>query len=961
MAENTPDYKSTIKLPQTEFPMKGNLPTLEPQIIKKWEENKIYQKMVAKNKGPGKKQFVMPDGPPYANAALHIGHQLNKTLKDIIIKYKNMSGFSAPFIPGWDCHGLPIEHAVLKDLGSKASGKTNQEIRTLCREHAQKWVNFQREQFRRMGVLADWENPYLTMDSDYEAEEVREFARAYKNGNIYLGTKPVYWNWTLQTALADAEVEYHQHKSPAIYVKFTVEDVDTLKRLGPAASTKKTSFVIWTTTPWTLPANLGICLNADFDYGIFDTGSDNIILAKGLKESFEKETGLTLTEKSQFKGKDLERGNARHPFIDRNSLIVLGDHVTMEAGTGCVHTAPGHGADDYKVGIKYGLGILSPVGPNGTFTAEVPEFQGQNIFKANPLIIEKLRASGHLLGFKEIEHSYPHCWRSKTPLIFRATAQWFIGLDLESTQIRKKTLNAIDEKIQFFPQWGQARLRAMMENRPDWCLSRQRNWGVPIPIFYCKKTGHPLADFDVMMKVADLMENGGGLEAYHKINPMDLIGDFKKLSFYQASEFSRELKNDPLYGSEGFVQGNDILDVWFDSGVCHAAIQKRREGMSYPADIYLEGSDQHRGWFNTSLLSAMATNGTPPYKALLTHGFVTDSQGFKMSKSKGNVIDPMDVAKQNGIEILRLWSVYEDYGQDLSCGKTELERVTETYRRIRNTMRFLLGATSDFDPTTNSIPHEKMTEIDQWALARLYELNKKITAAFEEYSFYKVYHALNTFFTVDLSATYLDILKDRLYTWKVDGVERRGSQTVLYHMTDYLVRMMAPILSFLAEESYGYMKTGGAKVESVFLLDFPVAPEQWNNPALLEKFQNLLVVRSEVQKQLEVLRANKTIGASLEGLVTITADGETLKSLQSFFGASSSSQSGLREFLIVSKVELKSGTFSVTAQKAPGEKCVRCWTYYDRSTEKPDGHSAEKLNVESKFPGICQKCIEALS
>ena len=914
----TPDYKATIRLPQTEFPMKGNLPTKEPEMIKKWEQNSIYQKMVAKNKG---RPFVLPDGPPYANGSIHIGHALNKTLKDIIIKYKNMSGFSAPFIPGWDCHGLPIEHAVMKGLGSKAKEKSENEIRELCRAEASKWVGVQKEQFRRLGVLADWSHPYLTMSPEYEAEEVREFARAYKTGSIYLGTKPVYWNWTLQTALADAEVEYHQHRSPSIYVKFDVKDPATLKRLGNPE--KPTSFVIWTTTPWTLPANLGICLSADFDYSIFDAGNENLIIAKGLKEFFEKETGLSLKEGFNFKGADLDRGVAQHPFIDRTSLIVLGPHVTLDAGTGCVHTAPGHGADDYKVGLKYDLPILSPVGPNGTYTEEVPEYKGINIFKANPMIVERLKESGHLLAYKEFEHSYPHCWRSKTPLIFRATPQWFIGLDLETTEIRKKTLKAFDQ-IKFFPPWGEARLRAMMENRPDWCLSRQRIWGVPIPIFYCRKTGQPLADYTVMMKVADVMEKEGGIDAFFKYPPEYFIGSFKTQGDF---------------GSEGFVHGKDILDVWFDSGVCHAAVQKRREGLAVPADIYLEGSDQHRGWFNTSLLSSMVTNGVPPFKALVTHGFVTDSQGLKMSKSKGNVVDPVEVGNKSGVEILRLWSAYEDYGQDLSCGNTELDRVTETYRRIRNTMRFLLGATNDFDPKKDQIEYQNLTEVDQWALDRLFDLTQKITDAYNEYSFYKVYHALNTFFTVDLSATYLDILKDRLYTWKPQGRERRGSQTVIYLMTDYLVRMMAPILSFLAEEVYTYMK--GDKQESVFLLNFPQAPAQWKNQALADRFIELIKVRTDVQKELEILRANKIIGASLEAHVKITADDNLLALLKAF--------SGLREFLIVSKVDLDKGSYKVHAEKATGEKCVRCWTY-----------STEIIHT-TEHSGICPKCVEALT
>lgn len=915
------DYKSTLRLPQTDFPMKGNLPTKEPLLIKEWEEKQIYQKMVAKNEG--KKSFVMPDGPPYANGSIHSGHALNKTLKDIIIKYKNMTGYSAPFIPGWDCHGLPIEHAVTKNLGAKAKEKTENEIRELCRAEASKWIEIQKNQFRRLGVLADWENPYLTMNPDYEAEEVREFARAFKTGAVYLGTKPVYWNWTLQTALADAEVEYHQHKSPSIYVKFEVKDPETLKKLG--SPTKPTFFVIWTTTPWTLPANLGICLHPDFDYEVCESQGVNLIVARELRVSVEKEIGQTLTPGFSFKGASLEQGLARHPFIDRDSLIVLGTHVTLEAGTGCVHTAPGHGADDYKVGLKYGLPILSPVGPNGTYTDEVPEYKGINIFKANPMIIERLKESGHLLAFKEFEHSYPHCWRSKTPLIFRATAQWFIGLDQPETQIRQKTLQAL-QQISFFPSWGEARLKAMMENRPDWCLSRQRIWGVPIPIFYCKKTGKALADYNVMMRVADVMEKEGGIDAFFKHPPEHFIGNFTPQGDF---------------GSEGFLHGKDILDVWYDSGVCHAAVQKRRQGLGVPADLYLEGSDQHRGWFNTSLLSSMVTNGHPPFKALVTHGFVVDSQGLKMSKSKGNVVDPQEVANKSGIEILRLWSVYEDYGQDLSCGQTELERVTETYRRIRNTMRFLLGTLSDFDFKKDQVSYEQMTELDQWALARLYELNQKVTAAYEEYSFYKVYHALNTFFTVDLSATYLDILKDRLYTWKATGRERRGSQTVLFLMTDYLIRMMAPVLSFLAEESYSYFS--GKEAESVFLLDFPVAPKAWDQPELVQKFATLLKVRSEVQKELEVLRAQKVIGASLEAQVQLNLEGDEYAVVSSF--------AGLREFLIVSSVTVSkaAGATRVLVQKAPGEKCVRCWTF------------SLDIGKSQKFPEVCGKCAEALA
>lgn len=918
MTTQAPDYKNTVLLPNTEFPMKGNLPTREPEMIKKWEADQIYQKLQKKNQG--KQKFVLPDGPPYANNNIHIGHALNKTLKDIILKYKGMTGHEAAFIPGWDCHGLPIEHAVLKNLGAKAKELTPEDVRKLCRNEAQKWVDIQREQFKRLGILADWQNPYITMAPDYEAEEVREFARAFDKGAVYLGVKPVYWNWTLQTALADAEVEYHQHKSPSIYVKFPIVDAATLKKIG--SPKLATSFVIWTTTPWTLPANLGVCLGPDFEYGVYQAGDECLVIAQKLKESVEKETGLTLTLISSFKGAELDRGLAKHPFYERSSLIMLGDHVSLDAGTGCVHTAPGHGADDYRVGLKYGLQILSPVGPNGTYTDEVPEYQGQNIFKANPLIVERLREVNALLAFKEFEHSYPHCWRTKTPLIFRATPQWFIGLDQPETEIRKKTLQALD-KVEFFPAWGESRLRSMMEARPDWCLSRQRTWGVPIPIFYCKKTGEPLAKTEIMMKVADVIEKEGGIDAYYKHAPEFFIGDFKATGDF---------------GSEGFRHGMDILDVWFDSGVCHAAVQRKRKSLAVPADLYLEGSDQHRGWFNTSLLSSMVTNGIPPYKALVTHGFVNDSQGFKMSKSKGNSVEPEQIASKSGAEILRLWCIYEDYGQDLTCGPDLLERVTETYRRIRNTMRFLLGANFDFDPTVHSVAYENMTEIDQWALARLSELNEKVTAAYEKYSFYEIYHALNQFFTVDLSATYLDILKDRLYTWKADGAARRSSQTALHLITVDLVKMMAPVLSFLAEEVYGYIK--GPKAESVFLTDFPQVNSKWKNQELLSRMTKLLEVRTAAQKQLEELRAQKIIGSSLEGSVKITAEGELLNILKS--------ASDLRELLIVSEVQLDQGPFSVVAKKADGEKCVRCWTY------------SKEIGKDSRFAGVCPKCVAAL-
>lgn len=926
----TPDYKNTIRLPQTDFPMKGDLPINEPKIIAKWENEKIYERLLEKNKN--NEGFTLPDGPPYANGSIHIGHALNKSLKDFVVKYKAMQGYFAPFVPGWDCHGLPIEHKVMKDLAEKKQVKNDQEILTLCRAEADKWVNHQREQFKRLGVMADWNNPYLTMSKEYEAEEVREFARAFKRGVIYQGVKPVYWNWTLKTALADAEVEYHDHKSPSIYVKFEVTDKATLQKLG--SPSEKTSFVIWTTTPWTLPANTGICLHPEFDYAVFATEingqKENLVIAKALKEFFEKEIGLTLTEKTVFKGADLELGKAQHPFINRDSIIVLGDHVTADTGTGCVHTAPGHGADDFRVGQKYNLPILNPVDDGGLYTEDFAEMKGTNIFKANPLIVEKLRTSGHLLKFSEFVHSYPHCWRSKTPLIFRTTAQWFIGIDQEQSQIRQKTLKALDE-VQFFPEWGRARFQAMMENRPDWCLSRQRIWGVPIPILTCVATGAPLADYDIMMKAADIVAEGG-IEAYYKTDANVLAG----------TNWKKPADAKPEFGTQGFKFGRDILDVWFDSGVCHAAVHSTYARFGYKntqADIYLEGSDQHRGWFNTSMLSSMATTEKPPFKALITHGFVNDSQGRKMSKSLGNVIDPNEVSSKSGSEIIRLWASYGDYGNDIGCGKEELTRVTETYRKIRNTMRFLLGSTSDFDFTRDQVPHAKMTQVDQWMLHQLYQLITDVTATYDKYEFYRVYHLLNHFFTVTLSATYMDVLKDRLYTWKHDGLPRRSAQTVLYVTTSSLIRMMAPILSFLAEETYSYFK--GKKEDSVFLESFPKANPEWNQPELHALFEKVLNVRGDVQKKLEELRAAKTIGSSLEASVQITADAETLQSLQAV--------KDLREILIVSKVDVKPGSYAVLAQKADGEKCVRCWVY------------SSDISKAEKTAGVCPKCVEALT
>lgn len=909
-----------VQLPKTDFPMKGNLAQTEPERIDAWKKNGVYEKIMSKSAPKG--LFTMPDGPPYANGKIHVGHVLNKVLKDIVVKYKNLAGYKAAFIPGWDCHGLPIELNVTKRLGPKRKEHSDAEVRKMCRDEAMSWVEKQKGQFERLGILADWENPYLTLHPEYEADEIRVLAKINDNGIFYRGEKPVYWDPALQTALAAAEVEYKDHKSLSIFVRFAMKDIPLGVKLSVA---HPVYMLIWTTTPWTLPANFAIALNADFSYGFYDTGKDILILAEDLKESVEKETGLTLTLLASKKGSDFEGLKAEHPFMNRDSQIILGDHVTLEAGSGAVHTAPGHGLEDYAVGLKYNLPVYSGVDEAGRMKPEVTLFAGLKLNESNPKIVEHLKSTGHLVSVKEITHSYPHSPRSKVPVIFRATPQWFIRMDHSDYPLRQKCLNAAEKDIQYFPKWGAQRLNSMISNSPDWCVSRQRVWGVPIPVYYCDKCHAPLVNSEVMNRLADVMEKTKeGIEAYFSHPP---------------SEFTKG--HACVCGNATFQVGKDILDVWFDSGVCHTAVQKRRKELEFPADVYLEGSDQHRGWFQTSLVSAIAAEDRPPFKALITHGFVNDAQGYKMSKSVGNTVDPEEIIKESGAEILRIWVSHEDYGQDLTISKEMMGRIADTYRRFRNTIRFLLGNLNDFDPAKDQVPYEQMTPLDQWALNQLGELIDKTTVAYDNFEFYKVYHGLNNFFALDLSATYLDILKDRLYTGKVNGPKRRAAQTVIYHTMKSLCGIMAPIASFLAEEAYGYLP--GEKKESVFLTEYPKTDPKWKNAKVAQDFAQLLEARATSSKELEELRRQKVIGSSLDASIVIHAPAGHLKTLEAY-------RPHLREFLMVSQFSLvEAQALKVTATKAIGAKCERCW-HYDLETGK-----------DARFPTFCPKCVEALT
>ena len=924
------DYKETLNLPQTEFPMRGNLPVREPEVIARWQEINLEAKLEAA--GQGRPNFTLHDGPPYANGNIHIGHALNKILKDIIIKSKRMQGYYSPYVPGWDCHGLPIELKVDQKLGKKKREMSKAEIRKECRDYAKNWVEIQSEEFQRLGIFGDWQNPYLTMTSDYEAATARELARFAERKGLYKGKKPVHWCPSCVTALAEAEVEHADHTSPSIYVKFPF--VDELPFELSTLAGKNLSFVIWTTTPWTIPANLGVTLHPELPYVAVETGDDVLVMAEGLHQSVLKELEIEdYKVLATFSAAPFENKRCKHPFYDRDSLLMLGDYVTLEAGTGCVHTAPGHGQDDYITGLRYGLEIYNPVNDYGKYHDDVEFFAGLDVKKtANDAVNAKLEEVGALLKLGKITHSYPHCWRCNKPIIFRATEQWFISM--ESNDLRKKALDHIND-VEWIPHWGRDRIFNMIENRPDWCISRQRTWGVPITALYCKKCGESFADGKVMHHIADQFEETGS-DIWFEKEAKDLIPEGTVCPFCGHDDFNKEM---------------DILDVWFDSGVSHAAVVEKRAELNSPADLYLEGSDQHRGWFHSSLLACVGTRDTAPYKAVLTHGFVLDENGRPMSKSAGNVVAPEKIINKYGAEVLRLWVATQDYRNDNRVGDQILQQVGEAYRRIRNTARYILGSLSDFDPATNTVAPEQMLEIDRWALSRLAGLNEKISASYKAYEFHVLYHAVHNFCSVDMSAFYLDILKDRLYTAAPNSLDRRSAQTALYLIIDTLTRLIAPVLSFTADEIWWQLP--GKREESAHLAGFPELDAGLRDLELEERYKQLISIRSDVTKAIEQARNAKTVGHSLDAKVQISAPANEIGSLLESY------RDELATLFIVSQAELvdeiKDGYegeevpgLKVGVSKAEGEKCERCWNY------------VTSVGSISVHPTVCARCVSNL-
>lgn len=916
------EFSRTLNLPRTDFPMKANLPKREPEILAFWQKIGLYD--LVEKKTSGRPQFILHDGPPYANGDIHLGTSLNKILKDFIVKFHSLMGYDAPYVPGWDTHGLPIEQQAIKDLGIDRHTGDPLQFRRHCREYALKFVDIQREEFKRLGVRGDWDHPYLTLDPEYEAVQIGIFGAMAEKGYIYKGLKPVYWCADCETALAEAEVEYQDHRSPSIYVKFPVIDA---KGLFPTANSY---VVIWTTTPWTLPANVAVAVNPSFTYVLVRNGEDSYLVAKELCPQFMEVLGVTeYGIEGEFPGNDLEGIKYRSPLDDRECPVILGDHVTLEQGTGCVHTAPGHGLEDYEVGIKYDLPVLSPVDSQGRFTSEVRDFAGMPLEKANRAIGEALERQGLLLHFDFIHHQYPHCWRCKNPVFFRATEQWFASVQ----GFRQQALQAI-KKVKWIPTWGEERISKMMEDRSDWCISRQRIWGVPIPIFYCRSCGQEIINQDTIGYLQQLFRDHGSDIWFAK----------------DATELLPPGFGCPKCGGRDFSKEKDTMDVWFDSGSSHAAVLRTRPELRWPADLYLEGSDQHRGWFNSSLSTSVATSGQAPYRAVLTHGYVVDEQGRKMSKSLGNGIDPMDVVKEMGADVLRLWVASADYRRDVAASPGIMRQMVEAYRKIRNTCRFLLGNLYDFDPENDRVNYAQLQEIDKWALLQLHKLIKKVTQAYEDYEFHVVYHAIHRFCVTDMSAFYLDIIKDRLYTSLADSLERRAAQTVLYDVIQALVRMLAPILAFTSEEIWQHLRQPKDPV-SVQLADWSQPDPQAFDEDLEERWASVLELREHVSRAMEQAKEAHVITNSLQARVDLYPLGDQGRWLEL-------GEEALATVLIVSKVVMHSGSEvapagsyragdvgpAIVISVAEGKKCERCWL------------TSETVGRDQEYASLCQRC-----
>ena len=926
------DYNKTLNLPVTDFPMRAGLPKREPEMLEHWEQSRLYDKLMEKNEG--KPLYVLHDGPPYANGDIHIGTAMNKIIKDIIVRYHNIGGYKSPYVPGFDTHGLPIELKARAKAGvENAAVMSPVELRAICKEFALSYLDGQRNQFKRLGVLGEWDHPYITLDPAFEARQIEIFGEMATKGYIYKGLKPVYWCPECQTALAEAEIEYAEDPCYSVYVKFPVSDdkgLFTAKGIDVA----NTYFVIWTTTSWTLPANVAICLGPDFTYHVIRCGNENYVMADGLYETALADAKITDYEiLASFKGSDLEYMKAHHPFLDRESLVIVGDHVTLESGTGCVHTAPGHGVEDFVVCKNYPeIPIVVPVDNKGYMTEEAgPICAGMTTDEASKAIAIHMDKTGSLLAMKKLIHQYPHCWRCKKPVLFRATEQWFCSVE----SIKDQAIEEI-KKVKWTPAWGEERMISMVRERSDWCISRQRLWGVPIPIFYCEDCGEPIIDKDFIHAVAELFRKEGS-DAWYT---------------HEAAEILPEGATCPHCGGHHFRKESDIMDVWFDSGSSHAAVLNDRDYLTWPADLYMEGGDQYRGWFQSSLLTAVAWRGKAPYKGVLTHGWTVDGEGRKMSKSLGNVIAPSEVVNQYGADILRLWVASLDYRVDVRLSQDILKQLSESYRKIRNTARFILGNLHGFDPNKNAVPTDALEDIDRWALMRLDELTAQVRRAYEAFEFHDALHRMHNFCVVDMSNFYLDVIKDRLYVEKEDSATRRAAQTTIYTILDTLTRLLAPILAFTSEEIWSYLphKTGDDP-ESVMFNEIPSQPHIARDDAFMDKWDRIHALREDVQKALEIARTAKLIGGSLDAKVTLFATGDQLAFIRSI-------KEMLPAILIVSALEIaEDGTgdytgevegVSITVAHADGHKCGRCWSFSDT------------VGTDAEHPELCARCAAIL-